>query len=258
MMTDVRIGTSGYSFQDWKGRFYPSNIPDGKMLLHYVKHFSCAEVNSTYYRIPHPKVFHHMVQKVPENFEFIIKVHSDVTHKREKPESSLDELALAIQPAVDKDMFCGYLAQFPYSFKNKQLNRQYLACLSQLTDQRPLFVEFRHVSWATPPLYDFLRKHHLHYVNVDEPALTNLLPPQTITTSETGYVRFHGRNIAAWWNKNKGDRYDYLYSQEELASWQEDLHGMFDRVKKLYLFFNNCYHGQAAQNALEMKTLFDI
>lgn len=256
-MTDVRIGTSGYSFQDWKGRFYPPDLPDGKMLLHYAGHFSCAEVNSTYYRIPHPKVFYHMVQKVPAGFEFVVKVHSDVTHKRENPESSLDKLALAIQPVVDEGMFRGYLAQFPYSFKNRQPNRQYLARLSHLTDRHPLFVEFRHASWNTPPLYDFLRQHHLNYVNVDEPALPNLLPPQAITTSETGYVRFHGRNAAAWWNKDKGDRYDYLYSQDELVNWHKNIQGMLDRVEKLYLFFNNCYHGQAAQNALEMKALFD-
>ncbi|MDP6456786.1 MAG: DUF72 domain-containing protein [Candidatus Marinimicrobia bacterium] len=257
-MADVHIGTSGYSFQDWKGRFYPSSITDGEMLLHYAKHFSCAEVNSTYYRIPHPKVFHHMVQKVPKDFEFIIKVHSDVTHKREKTGSSLASLALSIQPIVDENMFSGYLAQFPYSFKNRQPNRQYLARLSQLTDPQPLFVEFRHASWATPPLYDFLSEHRLNYVNVDEPALPNLLLPQVITTSDTGYVRFHGRNADTWWDKNKGDRYDYFYSQEELAGWQEDIQGVLNRVKNMYLFFNNCHHGHAAQNALDMKALFYI
>lgn len=253
----ILIGTSGYSFQDWRGVFYPNDIPDGEMLSFYSQHFTCAEINSTYYRIPHSQVFYHMGNKTPPGFEFIVKVHADVTHARRDPDRSVVNLTGALQPLMDQGKFTGFLAQFPYSFKNRFESRKYLIHLSQLSGNWPLFVEFRHKSWASPPLYDFLRHHGIGYVNVDEPDLPNLLPPQQVATTDTGYVRFHGRNREAWWEKDKGDRYDYLYTAPELEKWKEDITGLLDRVKKIYLFFNNCYHGQAAQNALDMKALLE-
>lgn len=256
-MAEILIGTSGYSFPDWRGTFYAREIPNGEMLNFYAQHFSCAEINSTYYRIPPPKVFFHMGNKTPERFEFIVKVHADVTHGRKDPDPSMADLKKAVQPLVEKGKFCGFLAQFPYSFKNRFDSRRYLIHLSELTGDWPVFTEFRHRSWAIPALYEFLSQHKIGYVNVDEPDLPNLLPPQSVTTSDIAYVRFHGRNKAAWWDKDKGDRYDYLYSASELEEWKQNIEGILDRVKKIYLFFNNCYHGQAAQNAFDMKALFE-
>ncbi|MEE9166465.1 MAG: DUF72 domain-containing protein [Candidatus Neomarinimicrobiota bacterium] len=254
-MTEIRIGTSGYSFQDWRGVFYPHNISNGEMLTFYAQRFTCAEINSTYYRIPHARVFQHMVNKTPGEFEFIVKVHAEVTHARKNPDRSVADLTTAIRPLMEQDKFRGFLAQFPYSFKNRFESRKYLIHLSQLTGDLPLFAEFRHSSWTTPPLYDFLKQHEIGYVDVDEPELPNLVRPQQVTTTDTAYVRFHGRNELAWWDGDKGDRYDYLYTASELEQWKDDITGILDRVKKIYLFFNNCYHGQAALNALDMKAL---
>jgi len=255
-MAKIQIGTSGYSFQDWRGVFYPRDIPDGEMLSFYAQHFPCAEINSTYYRIPHPRVFHHLTNKTPPNFEFIVKVHADVTHNRKDYDSSMMDLSEAIQPLIDERKFTGYLAQFPYSFKNSFESRKYLIHISELTGEWPLFTEFRHSGWAIPPIYDFLKQKKISYVNVDEPELPNLLPRQKVTTTDTAYFRFHGRNKEAWWDKAKGDRYDYMYSKPEIEELKQDVLTILERVKKLYLFFNNCHHGQAAQNALDMKSLF--
>ncbi|MFQ6616723.1 MAG: DUF72 domain-containing protein [Fidelibacterota bacterium] len=254
-MNKVRVGTSGYSFQDWRGPFYPAGISDGDMLSFYARHFSCVEINSTYYRIPHSRVFHHMVRKTPPGFEFTVKVHAQVTHGRNHPDRSMRELLQALKPLMDSGKFSGFLAQFPYSFKNKSESRKYLAELSSLTGDWPLYVEFRHKSWATPPLYDFLKGHTMGYVNVDEPDLPNLLPRQCLATNDVAYVRFHGRNRETWWESDAGERYDYSYSTSELEPWKRDITGILDRITKIYLFFNNCYHGQAARNALEMKSL---
>ena len=118
-------------------------------------------------------------------------------------------------------------------------------------------MEFRHASWTrVSAIYDFLTSLEIGYVNVDGPPLTNLLQPQNVTTTDTGYVRFHGRNTDTWWNTDKGDRYDYDYSMAQLSQWKTDVNDMLDPVEKVYLFFNNCYHGQAAQNALQMQSLF--
>lgn len=257
-MAEILIGTSGYSFQDWRGPFYPENIPDGQMLPFYTEHFRATEVNATYYRILPPAVFRRMAERTPPEFQFIVKVHADVTHARKDPDPSMMELTEALQPLIDEDKLFGLLAQFPYSFKNRFESRKYLIHLAELTSTGPLFVEFRHASWAIPPLYDFLGQHGIGYVNVDEPELPNLLPRQVVNTTDIGYVRFHGRNKEAWWDKNKGDRYDYNYSKGELEEWKRDIDGILDRIKRIYLFFNNCYHGQAAQNALDMQELFAI
>ncbi|MFQ6675531.1 MAG: DUF72 domain-containing protein [Fidelibacterota bacterium] len=254
-MDKIRVGTSGYSFQDWKGPFYPPGLSDGEMLPFYARHFSCVEINSTYYRIPHFRVFEHLVKKTPDDFEFMVKVHAQVTHARKDPHSSITALVQAAEPLMDSGKFTGFLAQFPYSFKNRAESRKYLADVAELAGQWPLYVEFRHKSWDTPPLYDFLKRQNVGYVNVDEPELPNLLPRQCLATTDVAYVRFHGRNRHTWWNGDRGERYDYHYSKPELEPWKRDIAGILDRVMKIYLFFNNCYHGQAAQNALEMKAL---
>ena len=255
-MAEIQIGTSGYSFQDWRGVFYPFDIPDGNMLNFYSKHFSCAEINSTYYRIPHPRVFQHMANKTPANFDFVVKVHAEVTHKRKDPDISIADLFEAVQPLIDNGKFFGFLAQFPYSFKNNFESRKYLLHVSEQIGEWPLFLEFRHLSWDTPPIYNLLKQQKIGYVNVDEPELPNLLPPQNVTTTDIGYFRFHGRNKNTWWDRDRGNRYDYLYSKTELEQWKQRVATIIDRVKKLYLFFNNCHHGQAAQNAFDMKALF--
>tara|TARA_B100001123_G_C15343694_1_gene1036097 strand:- start:5206 stop:5511 length:306 start_codon:yes stop_codon:yes gene_type:complete len=95
---------------------------------------------------------------------------------------------------------------------------------------------------------------NIGYVNMDGPALPNLFPRQNVTTTDTAYVLFHVRNSKTWWNTEKGDRYDYRYSPKQLSQWKRDIKSMLESVKKVYLFFNNCHQGQAAQNGL--KSLF--
>jgi uncharacterized protein YecE (DUF72 family) len=253
----IVIGTSGYSFKDWVGPFYPPSTASGQMIEHYARHFNAAEINSTYYRIPHPRVFEHLAHKTPPEFEFIVKVHQETTHQRQENEPACRNLQIAVQPLKDATKFQGWLAQFPYSFKNNAHNRKYLAETRHLLPDDPFFVEFRHNSWLEPEIYDFLRGLGIGYVNVDQPRLPKLLPPQSISTSDTGYVRFHGRNTANWWDSSRGDRYDYKYRKPELSEWKDRLLELLQDVKKLYLFFNNCHHGHAVENALEMQDLVE-
>lgn len=84
---DIRIGTSGYSFEDWRGEFYPTDVVKGKMLDHYVKFFRTVEINSTYYRIPHPAVMAKIAKKAPDGFDFMVKVPQSFTHRRTELES---------------------------------------------------------------------------------------------------------------------------------------------------------------------------
>jgi len=251
------IGTSGYSYEDWRDVFYPTDLPKGKMLDYYAQHFNAVEINSTYYRIPHPAVFYQMEKKTPDGFEFVVKVHQDTTHTRQNNQQAMERLIEAIQPLCEAGKFSGFLAQFPYSFKNTPENREYLVQTRSFAGDYPLFVEFRNWTWDRPEIYRFLEENRLLYVNVDQPRLRGLIKPQEVVTGNLGYVRFHGRNAKEWWNGTNQTRYDYLYSQAELNEWMIRIAHIMKKTYKTYIFFNNHPQGKAIQNAKMLKEMFD-
>ena len=255
MPEKVIVGTSGYSYDDWRGVFYPEDLPKGKMLDYYARHFNGVEVNSTYYRIPHPAVFYQMERKTPPEFEFVVKVHQETTHKRQKNAEAMQQLLEAVQPLVEAGKFSGFLAQFPYSFKNTPENRAYLVETRQLAGDFPLFVEFRNWTWEQPQTYRFLQENGLEFVNVDQPRLRGLLKPGAVVTGRLGYVRFHGRNRQNWWNGTNETRYDYLYSRDELDEWLIRISQIMKKSFKTYIFFNNHPQGKAIRNASMLKEM---
>ncbi len=242
------IGTSGYSFDDWEGVFYPVGLPKGKRLDFYKDHFSVTEIISTYYRIPHPAVFFNMAKKVGNDFEFMVKTHRSFTHDRKDLELKGKEFNDAVRPLVDSGKLYGYMAQFPYSFKYAPENLDYILNGKIYFKDAPLFVEFRHSSWDRSEVYDSLKANEIGFCSVDEPSLPGLFPPKALATNDIGYIRLHGRNAANWWG-GRGDRYDYLYSEKELKDWKNKIEDLKSRTNKIYLFFNNCHLGQAVRNA---------
>jgi uncharacterized protein YecE (DUF72 family) len=259
MENDVKakIGTSGYSYEDWRGVFYPSGLPKGQMLDFYSKHFDCVEVNSTYYAVPHPSVLSRMSEKTPDNFEFIVKVHRTTTHDRPATDVSLPQLVEAVKPLIEAGKFSGFLAQFPYSFKNTPAGRDYLRNIADIVQDYPLFVEFRNWTWVRDETYSFLRENHINYVNVDEPPLKGLIRPQDKLTGNLGYIRFHGRNTTDWWNGTNQTRYNYLYSHSELDEWMVGISRILFRAYKSYIFFNNHPQGKAVQNAQMLREMIE-
>lgn len=251
----IKLGSSGFSFKDWKGVIYPTDMPQSDFFSEYVKYFDTVEINSTYYGIPSEKVFAGLEEKTSPDFEFIVKVNQESTHILKKSEEAMASLHDVVSPLVKKDKLKGFLAQFPYGFKNAGHNRRHLFKLKQDCRDIPLIVEFRHISWDNQALYEFLRINGINYSCVDEPALNGLLPPQEIVTGDTGYVRFHGRNSETWWDSSKGDRYDYLYKTEELSDWIKRIREINRKAAKSYLFFNNCHAGHAVRNAKMMAEL---
>jgi len=254
---DIRIGTSGYSFDDWRLTFYPTSIAKGKMLDYYQQFFRTVEINSTYYSIPHPMVMYNMVKKTKPDFDFIIKANKNLTHERRGWEQSAKAFHAALKPMADRGQLKGILAQFPWSFKYTQRNIQYLEVCNHLMAPYPFYVEFRHNSWMRPATFAALREMNIHFVSVDEPNLQGLLPPELKVISDTAYIRLHGRNAEHWWDGGT-DRYDYDYNHDELREWKEKLERMKGQVTKAFIFFNNCHLGQAVKNAREMMQMFDM
>ncbi len=249
----LHIGTSGYSYTDWKNIFYPARIGSTDMLPFYAQHFDCVEINMTYYTIPMPDVFEGMVNKTPDNFEFIVKVHQETTHIRRQNREALKKINFAVQPLKKSGKFGGFLAQFPYSFHNNEKNRNYLLETANCIFDSPLFIEFRHHSWNKPAVLDFFKKNNLGYVNVDQPDLRGLIPAQDWLSNNLGYIRFHGRNKQKWWNGKGMERYNYDYKPDELEKWLIRISEILKKSYKTYVFFNNHPQGQAPKNAQFLK-----
>ncbi|MEW6412855.1 MAG: DUF72 domain-containing protein [Candidatus Zixiibacteriota bacterium] len=254
---EIRIGTSGYSFEDWKGTFYPKDIDKGKMLDYYIRFFPTVEINSTYYRIPHPAVMANIVKKAPDGFDFMVKVPQSFTHRRSDLEDDVARFREAIKPFEESGKLSGLLAQFPYSFKFSPDSLDYIAVCRDAVAPNELFVEFRHNGWVNRQMYDRLKAEAIGYVCVDEPQLPGLLNPDLFATTNTAYVRLHGRNKDQWWGGGPL-RYDYSYSDEELKEWKEKLEKIKSKVARIYIYFNNCHLGQATANATRFSDMLGL
>ncbi|MCD4690295.1 DUF72 domain-containing protein [bacterium] len=250
----IFVGTSGYSFEDWVGPFYPPGIQRNRMLDEYVKHFGVVEINSSYYRIPGANMFARMEEKTPDGFEFIVKLYKGMTHELEDEPEMYRKFTSAVEPLKRAGKFGGYLAQFPWRFRKGNGERRHIAALQERLDGDPLFVEFRHDSWIERETFEFLKEKGVGYCSVDEPGLRGLIPPLAVATTDTAYVRLHGRNTKNWWGRG-GDRYDYDYNAEELGEWADKLLKLEGKAKRVYAFFNNCHAGQAARNAEIMVSM---
>ncbi len=256
---EILVGTSGYSFDDWVGTFYPSGTRSGDFLSYYARHFPVVEVNSTYYRIPEPRMLAAMERKTPDGFRFVVKLNQAFTHERSLDPGLAARFRDVLTPLKDAGKYDGLLLQFPWAFRRTPENRRHLAALRAAFADEPMWVEFRHDSWLTPGLEVSLREHAIGYCAVDEPRLPGLMPPVAMATTADAYVRFHGRNAANWWGgpggTRGGDRYDWDYSQQELGEWMDRIARLAEQSRRVYLFFNNCHAGQAARSAKLMQEL---
>jgi uncharacterized protein YecE (DUF72 family) len=207
---DIVIGTSGYSFPDWVGPFYPPGIERSKMLDYYVRHFPAVEVNATYYRIPPPGTLRAMERKTPPEFQFVVKTHHDMTHERSLEPDLYRAFARAVEPVSAAGKLHGLMAQFPFSFRRTAENEAFLRELKRRLPEVPLFVEFRHRSWSDEEVFPRLDEEGIGYVSVDEPDLPGLMPSTARVTgaNRIGYVRLHGRNKENWWRNPERGRPD--------------------------------------------------
>lgn len=257
MGAQILIGTSGYSYDDWRGAFYPLRIKREEMLRYYARDFSFTEINSSYYRLPSFQFFLRLAEKTPPDFLFTVKAHKSLTHERVGDlKATSEKFRSVLRPLIDTGKLGAVLLQFPYSFKNSEENRKYLSRLRELMKELPLAVEFRHISWEQKPIWDFLQMYGIAYVSVDEPQLKGLVGRSAVLTSSIGYVRFHGRNAEKWWKHEESyERYDYLYTEEELREWVPKVKSLSKEATRVFVAFNNHYRGKAVVNAKMFQKL---
>jgi uncharacterized protein YecE (DUF72 family) len=254
---NVRVGTSGWSYPDWEGRFYPRARPRGfDELAYHARYFDAVEVNSSFYRPPSARMVASWLGRTPPCFEFTFKLYQRFTHERDRPwaPAEVEEYRRGIEPARDAGRLGAVLVQFPWSFRADEAGFEQLAAIRRDFGDLPLVVEVRHVSWTRERAVRFLKDAGLGFADIDQPPSRSSIPPMTLVTSPVGYVRLHGRNREEWFKKDGGRdaRYNYLYGEDELREWIERIHQIAKASEKTYVFTNNHYRGQAPANALQL------
>ncbi len=252
------LGTSGFSYNDWVGHFYPHKMPRQEWLRHYSHEFNTLELNSSYYAIPKLSVLKNMIAKTGEGFLFSIKANQSMTHTRQDENAVFVAFVQMLRPFIDAGKLGCILAQFPYSFGFNLQNQDYVKLFRERVGDLPLVVEFRNVQWIKPEIFEWLRSQNLGFCCVDEPKLPQLLPPVAEVTSNIGYIRFHGRNAAKWWQHEYAyERYDYTYSIEELAEWLPKIRKLDSLAEKTFIFANNHWQGQAVNTIRQLRLMVD-
>ena len=262
-MTDkprIRIGPAGWSYKDWEGVVYP-HTPGAKFdpLEYLARFFETIEINSSFYRPFTASTAKSWANRVAgaADFMFTAKLYRVFTHERGKATAEdekqvrdgMDELASGRKLGA-------LLLQFPWSFKNNDDDRLYLAKLLDRFKDYPLVLEIRHSSWNNPQIYEWLEDVGVGICNVDQPLFARSIKPASLTTSQVGYVRLHGRNYQDWFREKapRDDRYNYLYSLDELEPWITRIKEIAAKTKEAYVITNNHFRGQAVVNALELKS----
>jgi len=239
--SNIQIGTSGWSYNEWEGSFYQKG--EKRKLRAYSHVFKIVEIDSTFYRNPSKGTVIGWLKYSPSDFVFTAKMPKLITHdKRLGLERDIkDDLETyfdLMSPLQMGGKLGCFLIQLPPSC---DCNLENLESFFGMLD--PMFkyaIEFRNVSWLKNETWDLLKKFNVAYTIVDEP----LLPPELQLTADFTYLRWHGRGKKIW--------FDYRYSKEELDEWVPKVEETSKKVKKVYGFFNNHFHGYAPENCLYM------
>ncbi len=300
-MAPIRIGTCSWADESLTKYFYPRGIKGAEERLHYyTERFDTVEANSTYYHLPAREMVQNWADRTPDGFVMHVKAFGVMTRHPVKveqlPPDLRDEAPLdqrgrverpsrefraeifrrfhdALEPLRETGKLGGILLQFPSYVVPKPASLDYLEWAVEQLQGDEALVEFRHAAWLDDEHRDetlaFLERHGMTYVIVDAPRTEgrNVLPTVVATTSPSAYVRFHGRN-AQTWNKRTGsaaERFDYLYSEDELREWAGQLRELAGKADVVYAMFNNNGRSavggetiaQAPVNAAELKGLLE-
>jgi uncharacterized protein YecE (DUF72 family) len=248
----VWLGTSGYSYPDWVGGFYPVGIRQGAMLKFYAGHFPLVELNFSFYRLPTPQMLARLAEQTPEGFQFIVKLPRTISHEESPRE--LPAFREAVEELRKRRRLTGVLCQLPQATHRTTQAESWLKQVARQLADYSFAVEFRHRSWSVPEVVPWLSAFGIDLVAVDVPDLPNLYPCGWVQSSRQAYVRLHSRNASNWYQSDK-DRYDFDFEDTALTEWVDAMRGAANQTDRVLLLFNNCQRSQAAANARRMREL---
>lgn len=279
-MMAALVGCSGWSYDDWVGRFYPSELAKkkGDWLGYYARYFPTVEINSTFYRVPNEFMVKSWIERGKQRtgFQFSVKFPQLVTHETMVKEDGSKAAAQAasfedicIRPLAEAGLLGGVLVQLsPYFRLEGKESIAKLRALFQMlhTDLYDYAVEFRNRSWLNEKhneiaadVLETLQEFAVANVIVDGPGF----PMTRSLTAKHAYVRFHGRNYDIWFKDEAEDdyrinRYDFLYTHDQLEAWKPRLQEIIANSALTRIYFNNHGRAKAAKNAFQMMDLLSI
>ena len=283
----IRVGVAGWDYPDWAGIVYPSPLPRRFDRLAFLADlFDVIEINVTFYRQPETRATRSWAARVAsrKSFRFTAKLVHTLTHggllsgtPAPPPAGDLDLGVLraeadryrdGIEPLLREGRLGAVLMQFPQSFHDVPAGRRRLEALAGILRGLPLVAEVRHASWNHDDALRFLASLGVGFCNVDQPRLGSTLPPTGHVTAPPAYIRLHGRNAENWFRPRDAEgaargvpsgalRYDYLYTAEELRPWVERAGRLAERAEEVFIIANNHYRGQAAANALMLRSALE-
>ena len=259
----IRVGTCAWADHE---DFYPPGVRPADRIGFYARRFPVVEVNASFYHVLPPRNYAGWAAKTPDEFAFNVKALGQLSqHRRQEPPTAEAFAAFrgSYRPLIEAGKLRAVLFQFPPWFIDERKNRDYLRRVAKEMAGDQVVVEFRHTSWLAPnrvpETLGLLADLELGYVVVDAPQVgtgtTPLVP--AVTDPDIAYVRLHGRNTRTWYTKTAttGERFDYLYSGDELAEWVPRVRDMAERAAEVHVLFNNNRRNYSTLNAEQMQRL---
>jgi uncharacterized protein YecE (DUF72 family) len=255
----LRVGPAGWSYSDWSGYVYPSprpkNFHEAQFLAQF---FDTIEINTSFYgplRPDHAALWLEKVSANP-NFVFTAKLWQKFTHDPTATPQDERDVRAGFDVLRNSDKLGAVLLQFPFSFHHSRKNVEYLTAVLKRFADYPLAVELRHATWLNLDTLKLLQEHQASFCNIDQPIIGRSLEPSAEVTSPIGYVRLHGRRYDTWFSDDPAtpphERYNYLYSKEELDPWIERIRSIHQKTRQTYVISNNHFQGKAVINALQI------
>jgi uncharacterized protein YecE (DUF72 family) len=255
----VRVGPAGWSYKDWSGYVYPERRAKGFHEAEYLaQFFDTIEINTSFYGPIRPEHAKLWIEKVAANarFMFTAKLWQGFTHDLTATAADEKTVRAGFDVLRAADKLGAVLLQFPFSFHKTEETTTYLSRLLKRFADYPLVVEVRHATWNLPEVFELLRGRGVGFCNIDQPLIGRSLKPSAERTAPVGYVRLHGRRYDTWFSDDadvpQHERYNYLYSEEELRPWADRVKRVAEDASEVYVITNNHYQGKAVVNALEL------
>jgi uncharacterized protein YecE (DUF72 family) len=263
----LRIGPAGWSYPDWSGYVYPSRRPKGFHEATYLaEYFDTIEINTSFYQPLRPEHAAQWIERVATNprFVFTAKLWQRFTH-------DVRSVSSGSAAADEREVRAGFdvlraanklgavLLQFPFSFHRTEETVVYLSSVLKRFADYPLVVEVRHASWDSSETLELLHSSGVSFCNIDQPIIGRSLGPSAKATSGVGYMRLHGRRYDTWFSDDEAipahERYNYLYTAEELAPWVTRVRKVAERTSETFVITNNHFQGKAVVNALQLISI---
>jgi len=237
MSTKYHVGTSGWMYDHWRGRYYPADLPKTKWLDFYAHTFDTVELNNSFYRVPSEKAFTRWLDSTPAGFVYAVKVNRFITHLKklkgvEEPLAEFLKRARLLGPKLGPLLY-----QLPPSLHRDDGRLE--AFLNQLPGDLSHAFEFRHKSWLDEGVFELLRRYKAGFCVFDMPDLTT----PVVATADFAYIRFHGRECL----------YAGCYSDDELSAWARKIAVLSRGLKAAYVYFNNDAESFAVRNAVTLR-----